>query len=83
MNSMFEGCKSLKSIDIPNMNLSKVNNIAYLFKGWESFRSNLIEKRNWNEKYNIYIILENKPIILVFTQISLKNNLLKKIKKNL
>ena len=50
MNPMFEGCKSLKSIDIPNINLTKANNIAYLFKGWESFRSNLIEKRNFNEK---------------------------------
>ena len=33
------------------------------------------------KKYNIYIILENKPFILVFTQISLKNNLLKKNKE--
>ena len=73
MNPMFEGCKSLKSIDIPNINLTKANNnIAYLFKGWESFRSNLIEKKNCNEKYNLYIILENKQFILVFTQISLK-----------
>ena len=29
MNSILEGCKSVKSIDIPNMNLSKANNMTY------------------------------------------------------
>ena len=64
------------------MNLSKLNNMAYLFNGWESLGPHLIEKGIAMKIYNIFIILENVPFILVFMQISLKKNI-KKIKKKL
>ena len=70
MISMWEGYKSLK-FDKFNMNLSKLNNMAYLLNGWELLGPHLIEKGIAMKKYNIYIILENKPFILVFMQISL------------
>ena len=81
MISMWEGYKSLKSIDKSNMNLSKSNNMTYLFNGWESLEPHLIEKETAIKKCSIYIILENKPFILVFMQISLNKIYSKKLRK--
>ena len=81
MISMWEGYKSLKPIDKSNIYLSKLYNMVYLFNGWESLGPQLIEKGIAMKKYNIYIILENKPFILVFMQISLNKIYSKKLRK--
>ena len=50
MSNMFNGCSSLKSIDLSSFNINNINKMKGMFNGCSSLKKENIKIKNKNDK---------------------------------